>query len=79
MSQPGFGDWEEHQNKLNQKRDLLVRLNEIVPWEAFCPTLEQIHDKPRKSKAGRKAIDAVVMFKLLVATVYHSCNLWALD
>lgn len=66
MSQPGFWDWEERQNKLNQKRDLLVRLNEIIPWEEFRPTLEQIHDKPRKSNAGRKAIDVVVMFKLLV-------------
>jgi transposase, IS5 family len=66
MSQPGFWDWEERQNKLNQKKDLLVRLNEIIAWEDFRPTLEQIHNKPRKSNAGRKAIDVVVMFKLLV-------------
>lgn len=66
MSQPGFWDWKERQEKLNQKKDLLVRLNEIVPWESFRPTLERIHDKPRKSNAGRKAIDVVVMFKLLV-------------
>jgi IS5 family transposase len=66
MSQPGFWDWEERQSKLNQKKDLLVRLNEIIPWETFRPTLEQVHDKPRKSNAGRKAIDVVVMFKLLV-------------
>ncbi|MES1026236.1 IS5 family transposase [Gloeocapsa sp. BRSZ] len=66
MSQPGFWDWEESQTKLTQKKDLLVRLNEIIPWEAFRPTLEKIHSKPRKSNAGRKAIDAVVMFKLLV-------------
>lgn len=32
----------------------------------FRPLLEQIHHKPRKSKAGRKPIDVVVMFKLLV-------------
>jgi transposase, IS5 family len=66
MSQPGFWDWEERQSKLNQKKDLLVRLNEIVPWQEFRPTLEKLHDKPRKSNAGRKAIDVVVMFKLLV-------------
>lgn len=66
MSQPGFWDWEERQNRLNQKRDLLSKLNKIVPWETFRPTLESIYDKPRKSNAGRKAIDAVVMFKLLV-------------
>ncbi|WAL61381.1 transposase [Thermocoleostomius sinensis A174] len=66
MSQPGFWDWEDRQEKLNQKKDLLVRLNEIVPWQSFRPTLEKSHDKPPKSNAGRKAIDAVVMFKLLV-------------
>lgn len=66
MSQAGFWDWEERQAKLRQKKDLLVRLNQIVPWEDFRPTLEKIHDKPRKSNAGRKAIDVVVMFKLLI-------------
>lgn len=66
MRQPGFWDLEERQSKLNQKKDLLVRLNEIIPWETFRPLLEQIHDKPRKSKAGRKPIDVIVMFKLLV-------------
>jgi len=66
MSQAGFWDWEEHQTKLTQKKDLLVRLNQIVPWEAFRPALEKIYDKPRKSNAGRKSMDVVVMFKLLV-------------
>lgn len=66
MKQPGFWDWEERQNKLNEKKDLLVRLNEIICWELFRPLLEQIHDKPRKSNAGRKPIDVIVMFKLLV-------------
>lgn len=66
MSQAGFWDWEERQAKLTQKKDLLVRLNQIVPWESFRPTLEKIHHKPRKSNAGRKPIDVVVMFKLLV-------------
>lgn len=66
MSQPGFWDWEERQSKLNEKKDLLVRLNEIIDWETFRPLLQQIHDKPRKSQAGRKPIDAIVMFKLLV-------------
>ncbi len=66
MNQPGFWDWEERQNKLNQKKDLLVRLNHIIAWETFRPLLEQIHNKPRKSQAGRKPTDVIVMFKLLV-------------
>lgn len=66
MRQPGFWDWEARQSKLNQKKDLLVRLNEIISWETFRPLLEQIHDKPRKNNAGRKPMDVIVMFKLLV-------------
>ncbi len=66
MSQSGFWDLEERQSKLKQKQDLLVKLNEIVPWSTFRPLLEQIHLKPRKSRAGRKPIDVIVMFKLLV-------------
>lgn len=66
MSQPGFWDWEDRQSKLTGKKDLLIRLNQIVDWETFRPRLEQIYDKPRKSQAGRKPIDVIVMFKLLV-------------
>ena len=66
MRQPGFWDLEERQSKLNQQKDLLVRLNEIVPWETFRALLVQLHHKPRKSNAGRKPIDVIVMFKLLV-------------
>ena len=49
--------------KLNQKHDLLVRLNQVIPWEAFRPKLSQIHEKERKSPAGRKPTDVVVLFK----------------
>jgi hypothetical protein len=28
--------------KLNQKHDLLVWLNQVIPWEAFRPKLSQI-------------------------------------
>lgn len=49
MSQAGFWDWEECQAKLMQKKDLLARLNQIVPWEAFRPTLEQIIINPARA------------------------------
>ena len=59
-------DLTQRSQKLNQKNNFLIRLNEIVPWEEFRPILKQIRDKPRKSKAGRKPIDVVLMFKLLI-------------
>ena len=66
MEEPSLLELEARQRKLNQKKDLLVRLDAIVPWETFRPLLEKIYDKPRKSNAGRKPIDVIVMFKLLV-------------
>lgn len=36
------------------------------PLEECRPRLKQIHDKPPQSKAERKPIDVIVMFKMLV-------------
>jgi IS5 family transposase len=66
MGQKGFWDLEKRQQELSQKKSILEELNRVIPWESFREQLEQIHDKPRKSKAGRKPIDVIVMFKLLV-------------
>ena len=57
---------EQRYQKLESKKTLLMRLDEQIPWEEFRPLLEQIHDKPRKSNAGRKPMDVLVMFKMLV-------------
>jgi len=64
----GFGKdkIEQRQAKLEQKKDLLVRLGEVIEWEAFRASLERVHEKPRKSKAGRKTHDVILMFKMLV-------------
>jgi len=66
MGQQGFWDWESRQQKLESKKDFLNRLNRMVPWETFRPTLSKIRDKPRKSKAGRKPLDELLLFKMLV-------------
>lgn len=66
MGQPGFWDFEERHQKLEAKKDFLCYLDEVVPWESFREILEQVHETPRKSNAGRRPIDAVLMFKLLV-------------
>ena len=66
MGQRGFWDEEARQEKLAAKKTLLPRLAEMVPWESFRETLETVRQKERKSNAGRKPIDSVLMFKLLV-------------
>ena len=66
MGQQGFWDLEARQQKLEQKQDILSQLNQLVPWETFRPILRRIHEKPRKSNAGRKATDELLLFKMLV-------------
>jgi IS5 family transposase len=71
MNQPGFFDIQSRTSKLTQMGDPLVGLNRQIDWEAFRSDLGKVHAKPRKSKAGAKPIDVVLMFKLLV--LQHAC------
>ena len=64
--QPGFFDIAERTAKLAQMGDPLIGLNEQIDWEAFRADLNRVHVKARKSNAGAKPIDVVLMFKLLV-------------
>lgn len=72
MLQSGFFDLTERLSKLDE-RDKLLQLDEMIDWEKFRPVLSQCLYKPRKSNAGRKAKDSVMMFKGLV--LQHLYNL----
>lgn len=62
----GLFDLEFRLQKLSREGDPLVMLDAIVPWEQFRTTLERLRDKPRKSNAGRKPFDVLLMFKIQV-------------
>ena len=66
MSQSGFFDFESRLDQLNAHGNPLRVLDEAIDFEAFRLTLEAVRDKPRKSNAGRKPYDVVLMFKMLV-------------
>lgn len=51
--------------KLTELGDSLLKLN-VVNWESFRPALEEAFQKERKSNAGRRPYDVVMMFKVLV-------------
>lgn len=70
--QPSFFDLDNRYQKLNE-RDALLWLDRLILWEDFRETLEKGRDKKRKSAAGRKPFDAVMMFKTLV--LQHLYNL----
>ena len=69
MGQMGFFDVAQRYAGLDAKQDPLLGIDALVPWESFRGRLEAVWRKPaaeRKSKAGRKPWDAVVMFKAIV-------------
>lgn len=69
MGQPGFFDHDKRLAALSEKGDPLEAINAVVPWEIFRGSIEAVVLTPaseRKSNAGRKPLDAVLKFKMLV-------------
>lgn len=64
--QPGFFDWHNRFEKLDRTGDPLLKLNIAVNWKLFRAELEALRDKQRKSNAGAKPYDTVMMFKILI-------------
>jgi len=69
MSQMSFFDADRRLAALSAKGDPLVSISALVPWEAFRADIEAVAvtpDESRKSPAGRKPIDVLVLFRMLV-------------
>lgn len=75
MGQLGFHDLDQRLDALSAKGDPLEALNGLIPFESFRAEIEAVvrpAPEERKSKAGRKPFDAVMMFKVLVLqTLYN--------
>ena len=77
MGQMGFFDIANRYAGLDAKNDPLVKIDEVVPWEDFRPRLEAAWRKPaedRKSPAGRKPWDTLVMFKAIVLCALYNLS-----
>ena len=75
MAQLGFFDADNRLAALSAKGDPLEAIDALVPWENFRPEIEPVVLRAaadKKSAAGRKPIDAIVMFRMLVlASLYN--------
>jgi transposase len=75
VGQLGFYDFDKRLEALSAKGDPLEALNGLVPFESFRAEIEavvRLAPEERKSNAGRKPFDAVMMFKVLVLqTLYN--------
>jgi IS5 family transposase len=77
MSQLGFFDIAKRYAGLDAKNDPLVKIDAAVRWEDFRPSLEAVWRAPvgeRKSAAGRKPWDVVVMFKAIVLCALYNLS-----
>ena len=69
MGQLGFFDADNRLATLSAKGDPLEAIYRLVPWESFRSDIEAAVLTPeteRKSTAGRKPIDAIVLFRMLI-------------
>ncbi len=73
--QPSFFDEAERLAKLTRLKDPLEALKRHIDFEIFRPQLAVVFDKDRKSAAGRKAYDVVLMFKILICNGSIICRM----
>ncbi|HUJ46087.1 MAG TPA: IS5 family transposase [Rhizomicrobium sp.] len=77
MGQLGFFDAEKRLAALSAKGDPLEAIDRLVPWESFRADIEAAVLTPeddKKSSAGRKPIDAIVLFRMLVLQALHNLS-----
>ena len=62
---------------LDAKNEPLLKIDGVVPWEDLRARLEAVWrraDKARKSRAGRKPWDAIVMFKTIILCALYNLS-----
>lgn len=66
MHQFGFFDLSDRYEQLSRAGDPLEQLDAIINWKTFLPIIEKAFFRLRKSEAGRKPYNRLMMFKILV-------------
>jgi len=72
--QPGFFDADNRLAQLSKLGDPLELFACTIPWGEFSEPLKRVHEKERKSNAGRKPFDPLLMFKVLVIQTYYNLS-----
>lgn len=64
--QRGLFDEQQRLEKLENKGDPLIAINEIIDWEMFRPIINKAFKKQPKGPGGRPPYDYITMFKILI-------------
>jgi IS5 family transposase len=79
MIQLGFLDFSARLQRIDKAGDPLKKINTAINWEVFRPTLEKARKKAKKSAAGAKGFDVVLLFKALVLQSLYNLSDEALE
>src|SRR4029077_2695170 len=77
MGQLGFFDADKRLEVLSARGDPLEAIDHLVPWESFRAVIEAVvltPDALKKSSAGRKPFDAILMFRMLVLQALNNLS-----
>ena len=77
MGQLGFFDADKRLQALSARGDPLEAIDQLVPWESFRAEIEAVvltPDEVKKSSAGRKPFDAILMFRMLVLQALNNLS-----
>src|SRR5438445_10187819 len=77
MGQLGFFDADKRLQALSARGDPLEAIDHLVPWESFRAEIEAVvltPDELKKSSAGRKPFDAILMFRMLVLQALNNLS-----
>ena len=77
MGQPGFFDADKRLQALSSEGRSARSIDHLVPWESFRPEIEAVvltPDELKKSSAGRKPFDAILMFRMLVLQALNNLS-----
>jgi IS5 family transposase len=66
MPQFGLFDYQKQLALLEKAGDPLIALNKMIDWEQFRSLIDRAREKPRKSPAGAKGYDSILLFKILI-------------
>ena len=71
----GLFDYQFKLDKIREYQPPLLKLNKIINWEIFRETIEEaLLKQDRKSNAGRKPYDKVLMFKIVILQRYYNLS-----
>ena len=67
-------DWHISLDRMSEMGDPLEKIDETINWDIFVKPLEEMRDKERKSNAGRKPYDVILMLKILLLQSFYNLS-----